>query len=72
MADLKKIYQKMCMSSVFHSVLDSPLIKRFESYISAPLGSELKLKAYSSFVSLIYSDGGSLTDLVSKLVFEDG
>ncbi len=58
------------MSSVFHSVIEKPLFKGFEEYINAKSESE-KIKAYSAFVSIIYSDGGSLTSLVSRLVFED-
>ncbi len=58
------------MSSVFHALLDTSLMKSLASYVTA--GSETeKIKAYASLTALVYEDGGSLTELVSRLVFED-
>lgn len=58
------------MSSVFCDVLKAPLFKHFESFCSKEETSD-KIKAYALFVSEIYKQGGSLTELVKKLVFED-
>ncbi len=70
MADIKNLYQRLCMSSVFHSVLDTPLLKSLEEYIITSSACE-RAKAYSALVSIVYESGGSLTELVERLVFED-
>lgn len=71
MTNLKQLYLRLCMSSVFQGVLDEPLFLRFGDFCRAESGSDEKIKAYAAFVSEIYKSGGSLTDLVERLVFED-
>lgn len=58
------------MSSVFCRVLEKPLFKHLSQYCDAQREDE-KIRAYASFVAEIYEHGGSLTDLVCRLVFED-
>ena len=70
MKAIKELYLGLCMSSVFRSLLDKPLFCHFDGYFSATDKSE-KIKSYASFVAEIYKNGGSLTDLVRRLVFED-
>ena len=70
MSELKNIYYRLCMSSVFCDVLKAPLFKHFENFCLTEEKSE-KIKAYALFVSEIYKQGGSLTELVKRLVFED-
>lgn len=71
MTDLKELYFKLCMSGVFRSVLEKPLFLAFADYCRAEMGSDEKIKSYSAFISEIYRSGGSLTELTSRLVFED-
>lgn len=71
MTDLKELYLKICMSSVFHNVLDTELFVKFAAYSKEGIGLDEKIKAYSAFVSEIYKSGGSLTDFVLRLVSED-
>ena len=69
---LKKIYGGLCLSSVFRSVWDSPLLRAYEAYCLCEDGKTFeKYKAYAAFVAEIYRQGGSLTELVKRLVFED-
>ena len=70
MTDLKELYLELCMSSVFTSVLKKPVFRHFADYCRAEKRDE-KITAYAKLTSEIYKDGGSLTDLVSRLVFED-
>lgn len=67
---LKKLYDGLCLVSVFIAVKDKPLLQAFEAYMHAS-GLTDKRKAYARFVSVIYESGGSLTALVKKCVFED-
>lgn len=67
---LKTIYGKLCLSSVFRGVLEKPLFQAFERYVLAET-SEEKSKAYAAFVAEIYEKGGSLTELVERLISED-
>lgn len=67
---LKDLYLRLCMSSVFSDVLNKPLLQSFKKYVESEKQDE-KILAYASFVSEIYENGASLTDLVSRLVFED-
>ena len=66
---MKKIYQKLCLSSVFIGVMKQPLFLAFEKYVTAT--GEEKRKAYAEFVSLIYEGGGALTACVQRAVSED-
>lgn len=70
MTELKELNLRLCMLSVFRSLLKKPLFKRFLEYARAEEKEE-KVLAYSAFVSEIYKHGGSLTELTSRLVFED-
>ena len=70
MSELKSIYYRLCMSSVFCDVPKAPLFKHFEKFCLTEEKSE-KIKAYALFVSEIYKHGGSLTELVKRIVFED-
>lgn len=68
--ELRTIYGKLCFSSVFRGVLENPLFQAFEKYVLAET-SEEKRKAYAAFVADIYENGGSLTELVERLISED-
>ncbi len=69
---LQKIYFQLCSISVFVSVTTHPLFTAFEEYCQAPPSDICaKMKAYAKFVSEIYKGGTSLTELVTRLVFED-
>ena len=70
MKDIKALYLELCMSSVFRNLTEKPLLKCLDSYFTATDRST-KIKAYAAFVAEIYKNGGSLTDLVRRLVFED-
>ena len=70
MSKIKEIYLDLCMSGVFHSVLDLPLFTHLSSYVNAVDEGE-KIKAYSAMISVVYEAGGSLTDAVMRSVFED-
>jgi len=66
---LQSVYGALEFSSVFIGVLKKPLFTAFEKYVSA-VGLE-KRQAYANFVAEIYKEGGDLTALVQKLIFED-
>lgn len=69
---LQKIYGKLCLCSVFHGVLKKNLFEVFERYsLLSDTQNYEKRKAYAKLVSLVYENGGSLTDFVQKTVFED-
>lgn len=67
---MQTLYEKICTCAVFYRVTEQPLFRAFERYCHAENSAE-KRKAYSAFVREIYENGGSLTELVSRLVFED-
>ncbi len=70
---LKNVYEKLCLVSVFSSVVEKPLFKAFSAYceLDQNASAAQKNRAYSAFVSEIYLGGGSLTELVLRQVFED-
>ena len=70
MSKIKKIYLDLCMCSIFHSMLEEPLLIHFADYSNAKL-LDKKIRAYSAMVAEIYSHGGSLTDEVRRLVFKN-
>lgn len=70
MRDLKKIYLDLCMSTVFRAVTEKPLLRHFFDLCRAQERDE-KTIAYAAFVHEIYTHGGSLTDCVAQLIFED-
>lgn len=70
MSKIKKLYLDLCMCSIFRSMMKEPLLSHFADYSNAEALDE-KIKAYSAMVAEIYSHGGSLTDEVRRLVFEN-
>ena len=71
MSKLKNLYLELCMSSLFRGVIEKPLFVHFESFCREGISACEKTKAYSAFVNEIYKNGESLTDCVSRFVFED-
>lgn len=71
MQDLKELYLELCMTSLFGAVLEKPLFRHFADYSRESVGKDEKIRAYSALVREVYAHGGSLTDLVTKLVLED-
>ena len=69
-SELRTIYGKLCLCSVFRGVTEKPLFQAFEKYVLAETDEE-KRKAYAAFVAEIYEQGGSLTALVERLISED-
>ena len=67
---IQNAYEKLCLTSVFLGVWNKPLFQTFDAYCTASTPLQ-KRKAYAAFVKEIYEDGGSLTDLAARLVFED-
>lgn len=70
MNHLLKIYEKICVATVFRGVLQTSVFRAFERFCLAESSFE-KRKAYGALVALIYEDGGSLAETVQRLVFED-
>jgi len=66
----EKLYHRLNTVSVLEGVLYTPLLGAFFAYVKREDKAE-KLRAYASFVAEIYRAGGSLTALVSRLIFED-
>ena len=64
------MYEELCTCAVFSEVMEKPLFRLFEQYCLAEKGYETR-KVYAQFVSEIYENGGDLTSLVKRLVFED-
>ena len=69
-SELRTIYGKLCLCSVFRGVTEKLLFQAFEKYVLAETDEE-KRKAYAAFVAEIYEQGGSLTALVERLISED-
>lgn len=70
MTKIRELYLRLCMSSVFRAVMSKPLFVHYADYARST-AADTKIRAYAAFVSEIYSSGGSLTDLVFRLVSED-
>lgn len=70
MSSIKELYERLCMTAVFRSVTDSPLLCHFAEYAIAD-AQDKKIRAYAAFVGCIYEGGGSLSECIKKLVFED-
>ncbi len=70
MVNMEKLYLEVSMLSVFRSVLDKPLFTCFSAYSTAD-GVSQRINHYAAMVAEIYRDGGSLTELVRRIVFED-
>lgn len=71
MSKMNELYKRLCMLSVFNKLLSHPLFVAFSRYAEEIFMPEEKIKAYASFVSQIYEEGTSLTELVFRLVSED-
>ncbi len=65
-----KIYDELCLLSVFLGVTEKPVFKAFVAYCESEWGAD-KRRAYARFAHEVYKGGGSLTKLVQKEVFED-
>ena len=70
MSSLRKIYENLCMTSVFSGVLAKPLFVNLFDFFEKSQREE-KIKAYARFVGEIYKNGTSLTETVLRYVFED-
>ncbi len=70
MSNLKKLYLDLSMLSAFRALLDKPLLANFCSCLSTDSDAQ-RINSYAAMVSEIYPDGGSLTDAVRRIVFED-
>ncbi len=70
MKKIETIYKNLCLTAVFHGIMDAPLFWALESYVYAEEETE-KCKSYAAFVAEIYAQGGSLTKCVQKLLSED-
>ncbi len=71
MTYLKDLSLRLCMTSVFRSVVEKPVFNHFFDFSKDELDMSFKIKSYAAFLEQIYINGGSLTELVKKLVFED-
>lgn len=67
---LQKLYNGLCLVSVFIGVTEKPVFKAFFAYCESVSSAE-KRRAYARFVAEIYKGNGSLTQLVQREVFED-
>ncbi|MBQ2736094.1 MAG: ATP-binding protein [Clostridia bacterium] len=67
---LKNLYLRLSLVSVFHNVMKKPVLKDFCAYASSERAED-RLKAYSSMVTGIYENGGTLDGYIRKAVFED-
>ncbi len=66
----QKLYDRLCLTTVFQDLLKTPLLSAFSDYCLAEEGREKRL-AYAKFVKAIYEDGGDLTALIKKRLSED-
>ena len=70
MSKIRKIHLELCSMALFSGLVDRPLFSSFMSYVKEDKLDE-KMLAYSKFVSIIYSNGASLTEAAKRLIFED-
>ena len=69
---IQKLYFKLCGTTVFHGVLRRDPLRSFLTYCETDENNGIaKRKAYATLVSGIYENGGSLTEFMHKVVFED-
>ena len=69
---ISTIFRKLTACAVFREILQTEVLERFGNYVySKECGETERIDAYSEFVSVIYKQGGNLTEIVKKLVFED-
>lgn len=64
-----EIYQKLCLTTVFYELTESPLLQAFFE-INERADVTQKRKAYAKFVSNVYALGGDLTECVKTAVLE--
>ena len=70
--NISTIFRGLAALAVFRGLLQTEVFERFGNYVySAECNEAERIDAYSEFVSVIYKEGGNLTELVKKLVFED-
>ena len=70
--DISTIFRGLAALAVFRGLLQTEVFERFGNYVySAECNEAERIDAYSEFVSVVYKEGGNLTELVKKLVFED-
>ena len=67
---MQTVYTQLRLTAVFKGTLTSPLITSFFRFMETTEKAE-KFSAYASFVSEIYENGGSLTDVCRRVVFEN-
>ena len=70
MTKLKKLYNEICMCSVFGGILEKPLFKALDRLFEGD-SETARIKAYADFARSVYEGGGNLTDLVTRLILED-
>jgi len=70
MKNFKELCIRLTMTGVFFKVISKPIFQNFFNYCKAESLLD-KVKAYADFVSEIYENGGNLTSLVKRLIFED-
>ena len=68
--NLQQLYTRLCACAVFRGALSHSVFTLFEGYCKTD-GTQAKISAYAAFVAEIYAHGGSLTELVKKIVFAD-
>ncbi len=66
---LQKLHMGLCSCAVFHGVLSRSPFTEFFQYQKAT-GTD-KMQSYAKFVSQIYAQGGDLTEMVKRVVFQD-
>ncbi|MBQ7830758.1 MAG: ATP-binding protein [Clostridia bacterium] len=70
--NISTIFRGLAALAVFRGLLQTEVFERFGNYVySAECNESERIDAYSEFVSVVYKEGGNLTELVKKLVFED-
>lgn len=68
---VQSIYAGLCLTAVFRGVMEKTPFRSFMTYCETKENEPAKRKAYAAFLSEIYEEGGSLTELVLRRVFED-
>lgn len=70
MSKIEEIYSSLCLFTVTRAILQTPVIKAFMEYCEEENKRE-KLKKYGDFVSIVYENGGVLSECVKKALFEN-
>ncbi len=71
MTELKRLRGELLMTSIFREVIKKPLFLAFMKLSDDGISNDDKISAYAEMTSEIHKNGGSLSALVSRLVFED-